>query len=153
MRFMDDAKEIEINGKFFRVGVVSRRIWKELQIKSAGILRAFPGFMEFISKSKEEVEGADSGEIGKRITQNMSSEELLKADLALYDVHREMVKFGVRGHRGLLDKEGREIVFEKDELGHVKDELIDLYDLNGFFTRLATEVQAFNNLTEDAKKN
>jgi hypothetical protein len=133
---MDETKKIKIGEVEFTIGFISRRVWFAISSRMAFCF----------SNVKKAIEKPD--EIEK-----LSPDEMMKANVELMNVYWDVIKHGVKDHTGLFYNDQKPVAFVKDDLGVVSDQTIELYQLNGFFNQLASEIISFNTLTEDAKKN
>lgn len=134
VRQITDTKTVTLNDAEFTIGIISRKKWIELWSK----LRLFRAML-----------GEIESEGGKAVPQ----EKLYEADEKFEITFWDLIKHGVKSHKGLKDKSGDEVAFKKDKDGLLDDSVIELYHLNGLFVSLGSEVMTFNSLTEDDRKN
>jgi hypothetical protein len=134
-RDLNETKLVKIGDAEFTVGVISRRLWRNLSIKLgkvSGIIEKFKGKkMEDISLDKEFQEV--SGEI--------------------QDSYFELVRLGLKNHSNLKTGDGKEIPFVKDAKGFASEATVELYDFNGILIDLGLEVLSFNQVAETERKN
>ena len=136
IRTMSEIKKLKIGEAEFTIGFISRRVWFVISSRMAF---CFSSVRKAIDKPDE--------------IEKLSPDEMLKANTELMHVYWDVIKHGVKDHAGLLAEDGKPVPLVKDDLGVVSDGTIELYQINGFFNQLASEIVSFNTLTEAAKKN
>lgn len=158
-RLLTDKKEIEIEGAAFTIGIIDRMTWMELQLRREKAFRKFRNLFVAVSSAQdpskltpEELQ-TQAADLGKKVIEGMTDDEVFKSNMELVKVHWDLIKHGVISHSGINDPEGKVILLKKDDGGVVSNETINLYHLRGYFTKLAEEVRAFNELSEAEIKN
>lgn len=63
------------------------------------------------------------------------------------------IKYGVKDHKNIKSREGKEIPCKKNEDGTIHDDTLNTYLSSGIVPFLFTEIYQFNNLSEDEVKN
>ncbi|OGW80011.1 MAG: hypothetical protein A3G33_08090 [Omnitrophica bacterium RIFCSPLOWO2_12_FULL_44_17] len=136
----EDSKVVSIKGFEFTIGVINRQTFRKLSAA--------------LDKSKSALLGR-AGEIKAEDIERIRIEEPDR----FYDVMEQMtqaykgfVRYGVTGHKGLLNKKGEEISFTK-EGDIVSEKTLELYELNSLTIELGNAVIAFNTLSDEERKN
>lgn len=99
-----------------------------------------------------------------KATGKKKAEDLLKEKLEDYAAflgqNVQYVKFGVKGHSGIMKKDGTEIPFKSRtefldgrEMKIVADETMDMFVAMGIVGQLSAEVLKFNIVTRQEEKN
>lgn len=149
-RLMTDTKTVKIADAEFTLRMIDRRTWKKLMVETAKTTETWRG--AYTKLSADDLK-KPAEELTMIVLQNLSPGQIAESNIALYESQWRVIKSGVIAHKGILDREGKEITLTKDDGGVVADGTIDLYDLRGYFLPLYTEVLKFNNLSDDDKKN
>lgn len=128
---VNEVTEIKIEDATFRIGIIPYT--KKIELDGA--------MLKYAGDSKDDV--------AKKIMEN---------PLAFTKDNIEYVKYGIRGHSGIKDKNGKEILFKGEgdtESGEtiVSKETLNLYYHMNLIPRLATAVGKANTLTEAERKN
>lgn len=130
---LDEQKTVTIKEVEFVIGFIPRRIWKKIATRLGSCLLNA------------------KGETPEKALLALPKEDFISANNELNDVYFDLVKYSVKSHRGINDKDGKEIPLDLKD-GVISDAMLDLYDLNGFVVPLAGEIMQFNSMTEDDKK-
>lgn len=159
MRLLSDTKKIEIGEAVFTIGIVNRLKWLEISSRREMAFRKFRNLYSAVasaidpSKLTPEELQSQAADLSKKALEGMTDEEIHKANMEMVKAHWDLIRHGVVAHSGIKDRDGSEIPFKKDDGGVASDSVIGLYELCGFFTKLAEEVRAFNEQSEQDKKN
>jgi len=137
VRKLTETKQVKVKDIDFEIRFISRKIWRSIPSRLASCFSVFGSGNDNL---QEKMSGANK-------------EDVKEASIELQDVYTELVKYGVLSHSGIVDEEDKEIPASKDDDGNLGSETIDLYDLNGLLVPLASEILAFNTLSDGDKKN
>lgn len=141
VRDTNETTTFKIEDAEFTIRVISRKVFRKLGSKLVKVISKVRGTDDTAALTPE------------RIKEIVSSEDGLEAGEALIEAYAEYVRHGIVGHSGLKTAAGVELPFEKEVDGTVSPKTIDLYDNNGFISKLAVEVLNFNTLSEKERKN
>lgn len=131
MREMSETKTIRVQDIDFTIGFISRKIWRRIASRISEP-------MEIVNQYKKDMK-VDS--------------KFVKASEELQDAYWDMLKYGIKNHKGFKRQDGTEILFHKDSEGFVHPELLETYDLNTLLIPLGVEIMMFNVLSETERKN
>jgi hypothetical protein len=131
---VNETREVTIGDAVFSIGILPYRIKIKLDSCMAG---------QYAGKTKEEID--------KVVSENLETVIVRNADY---------VRYGVRGHKGITTKDGKEIpcVMSSERVGTrevpvVSDETMDLYFAAGVFPELIKAVLSANEVSQEERKN
>lgn len=123
---VNDTKEVKIKDATFTVGILPYKT--RLRLMSLA--------MEYANISREELEKQASENTEKYFLQEI-----------------EFVKYGVKNHKNIVNRKGKQIDCKKNNDGSLSDETLNLYLASNIIPELFSHVFQFNTLTEDEGKN
>lgn len=136
-RELSESKAIRIGDCEFTIRMIPRRIFKKLSVE----LAKKQGQAQALRYDPTAHAGI------------MPPPEVIEASSGLVETFLEICKNGVIGHSGLQNAKGVAITFETNGDKLVSDSTLDIYELNGFISELASNIVEFNTLLlEDKKK-
>ena len=127
-----ETKEVEVEGIKFTIGHIIDRKMLALGIKTSPI--------------RDKIQNKESV---------LTNDDIL----LLNDYKYEIVKYGIKGHKGFVIKD-KEILFKSaaiEEFGArrniVSEETLEYYSANGLVDKLATEILLLNRVSPEERKN